>query len=115
MPIDMPHQNPNRHERRKAPRHAVDIDVEERTGGALYYQRATNLSAGGLHLGSTLAHPPGTRVSLAVKLPGASEELRLDGEVVARHPEEVGMAVRFIALSDRERAAIASIVKRRAS
>ena len=106
----MPHEDMLRGERRRAKRHEVEVDIEERTGGAVYFQRTTNLSTTGVHLGSTLAHPPGTRVSLAVKLPGEPEELRLEGEVVARHPEEVGMAVRFIALSERERAVIASLM-----
>lgn len=99
-------------ERRGTPRSAIAIDVEERTAGAVYFQRTRDVSVTGLHLESTLPHPPGTRVSLAMKLPGQSEEMLVEGEVVARHPEEIGQAVRFVALSARERGAIAALVAR---
>jgi hypothetical protein len=102
-------------ERRRAPRRDVLVDVVERTNGATYFQRTKNVSTSGLHIGATLAHPPGTRVSLSMKLPGEASELSLEGEVVARHPEEVGMAVRFIALTERERAVIAALVRPRSS
>ena len=55
-------------ERRKLPRADVAIWVEERTNDALYYQRATNLSLGGIWLDGTLPHPPGTRVALDIEL-----------------------------------------------
>src|SRR5258708_1389661 len=115
MPIDIPHQNPMSDEPLKAPRPAAAPHAQGPPGGAPSFRRTPHLATSGVRLGSTLAPPPGTRVSLAVKLPGASEELCLEGEVVARHPEEVGMAVRFIALSERERKAIASVVRARAS
>lgn len=102
-------------ERRRAPRREINVDIVERTNGAVYFQQAKNVSTSGLHIGATLAHPPGTRVSLSMKLPGQPAELSIEGEVVARHPAEIGMAVRFIALSERERAAIAALVRPRAS
>lgn len=83
--------------RRNVPRADVAIWVEERTRDALYYQRATNLSLGGLWLEGTLPHPPGTRVVLDLELPGDAP-LRVEGEVVLRRSEAKGMAVRFVAL-----------------
>ncbi len=98
-------------DRRRAPRRSLRLGVVERTNGALYFQETENVSTTGVHLGATLAHPPGTRVSLAMKLPGSASELAVEGEVVARHPEEVGMAIQFIALTDRERSAIEALVR----
>jgi hypothetical protein len=83
---------------RAFPRTEVAVWVEERTHDALYLQRATNLSLGGVWLEGTLPHPPGTRVALDLDLPGDGP-LRLDGEVVLRRDRAVGMAVRFVELS----------------
>jgi uncharacterized protein (TIGR02266 family) len=94
-------------ERRDSPRIAVDLFVEERTGETLYFQRATNLSLGGVFLTNTLPHPPGTRVSLSLRLPGGGAPTIVDGTVVEREPGEVGMAIRFESLSTEAREAIA--------
>jgi type IV pilus assembly protein PilZ len=85
-------------ERRESPRVSIELSVEERTGEALYFQRATNLSLGGVYLDGTLPHPPGTRVALALRLPGRETPMRVLGEVVAREPSEIGMAIRFVDL-----------------
>ena len=61
---------PTKSERRGSERVVVDLWVEEHTDDALYFQRATNLSMGGLFLDRTLPHPAGTRVQLEVRLPG---------------------------------------------
>jgi hypothetical protein len=81
-------------ERRDEPRAEVAIWVEERTNDALYFQRATNLSASGIWLDGTLPHPPGTRVALDFDL--GDGPVKVVGEVVARKPDDRGMAVRFI-------------------
>lgn len=96
-------------ERRKLPRADVAIWVEERTNDALYYQRATNLSLGGVWLEGTLPHPPGTRVALDIELPGEGP-LRVDGEVVPRPAGKQGMAVRFVGLSETGRERIAAVL-----
>lgn len=83
--------------RRSTPRADVAIWVEERTRDALYFQRATNLSLGGLWLEGTLPHPPGTRVVLELELPGDAP-MRVEGEVVMSRTERTGMAVRFVGL-----------------
>lgn len=88
------------------------IWVEERTNDALYLQRATNLSLGGIWLEGTLPHPPGTRVSLDIDLPGDGP-LRVDGEVVQRDDREVGMAVRFDELSTKHAGRLASFLSAR--
>lgn len=75
----------------------MEIDAVERTDGATYFQRAKDISETGVFLAGTLAHPPGTRVSLSLKLPGATEPMTVEGTVVARSADELGMAVSFSA------------------
>lgn len=100
-------------ERRAAPRAVVDLWVEERTDDALYFQRATSLSATGLFLDRTLPHPPGTRVALDLRFPGEPAPMRLHGEVCEpRDPNAVGMAVRFLDLSIADRARLLDFVAR---
>lgn len=99
-------------ERRTSDRVVVDLWVEEHTDDALYFQRATNLSLGGLYLDKTLPHPPGTRVQLELRLPGERAPLRVVGEVVPATAREVGMGVRFVGLSLDERARIAEYLAR---
>ncbi len=97
---------------RAFPRTEVAIWVEERTNDALYLQRATNLSLGGVWLEGTLPHPPGTKVSLDIELPGEGA-LRVDGEVVERHDRAVGMAVRFLPLSGKLASKLESFLEAR--
>jgi uncharacterized protein (TIGR02266 family) len=99
-------------ERRTSSRIVVDLWVEERTEDALYFQRATNLSLGGLFLDRTLPHPAGTRVQLELRLPGETAPLRVFGEVVPPTERDVGMGVRFVGLSTHERARIANFLDR---
>ena len=99
-------------ERRRTGRITVDLWVEEHTDDALYFQRATNLSLGGLFLDRTLPHPAGTRVQLELRLPGEQSPLRVAGEVVPTPDRERGMGVRFLGLTLQERARIADYLIR---
>ncbi len=99
-------------ERRTNNRVVVDLWVEERTEDALYFQRATNLSIGGLFLDRTLPHPAGTRVQLELRLPGEASPLRVAGEVVANADRDMGRGVRFVNLSTHERARLAEYLDR---
>ena len=72
-----------------------------------YFQRATNVSLGGLYLDRTLPHPPGTRVHLAVKL--GALDVDLTGEIVGA-ANDTGMNVRFIDLDRTQRALIADFL-----
>lgn len=84
-------------DRRRNNRAVVDLWVEEKTDDVLYFQRATNLSLGGLYLASTLPHPPGTRVTLDLHLsPGT---LRVSGVVVPSLGRNHGMGIRFEGLT----------------
>jgi len=99
-------------DRRNNERVVVDLWVEERTEDALYFQRATNLSVGGLFLDHTLPHPAGTLVQLELRLPGEQTPLRVAGEVVPPTDREQGMGVRFVGLSSLERDRIAEYLER---
>lgn len=101
-----------RAERRSSQRVVVDLWVEEHTDDALYFQRATNLSLGGMFLDRTLPHPPGTRVVIEMRLPGDPTPLRVHGEVVAAAERETGMGVKFLNLGVQERARIADYLAR---
>lgn len=98
-------------DRRTEPRADVAIWVEEHTKDALYFQRATNLSIGGLWLDGTLPHPPGTRVALDIELPGDGQ-LRVEGEVVLHRSPKAGMAVRFVQLDASKRTRLEAFLKR---
>jgi uncharacterized protein (TIGR02266 family) len=90
----------NNPERRNESRITVDLWVEEHTEDALYFQRATNLSPGGLFLERTLAHAPGTVVEIDLRFPGDSSPIRVKGEVVPSGSRDLGMGLRFVGLSD---------------
>lgn len=91
-------------DRRFAPRLSVDLWVEERSDDAIYFQRATNLSLGGLFLDRTLPHAAGTVIALDLRLGTEGPALRLRGEVVPAPSRELGMGVRFLDLSASDRA-----------
>lgn len=102
-------------DRRQAARVAVDFFLEEQTGDAVYYQRATNLSIGGVYLDRTLPHPPGTRVDLRLRLPGDPAPLEVKGEVIESPSRDTGMGVRFVDLTREDRARIAECLYSQAS
>jgi uncharacterized protein (TIGR02266 family) len=70
--------------------------VEQRCGDELYFQRSGNLSVGGLYLADTIPHPIGTRIQLQFTLPGETQALRVQGEIV--NTQGLGMGVRFVDL-----------------
>lgn len=101
------HESPNR---RGGDRTSVELWVDEIHEGALYFQRATNLSLGGLYLDRTLPHPPGTRITLALRLPDGEDEgtpMRVEA-VVVEAPRELGMGVRFMGMTQAQRIRVAN-------
>ncbi len=84
--------------------------VEAEREGELYYQRALNLSVGGVFFGQTVPMPLGTRVSLKFTLPGDSSEFSCSGEVVAA--KEMGMGIHFVDLSPKDRARVEKAIER---
>jgi uncharacterized protein (TIGR02266 family) len=99
-------------DRRVEPRVTIDLWVEERSGDALYFQRATNLSTRGLFLERTLPHAPGTLVEINLRLPGAPSDVRLTAEVVPASAERtLGMGLRFVDLDEASRARITEYLR----
>ena len=87
-------------DRRTGHRVAVQMWVEEQSADGLYFQRAANLSEGGMFLEKTIPHPVGTQVALQFTLPDQAEPLKVRGEIVnaAADEGELGMGVKFIDL-----------------
>jgi hypothetical protein len=84
-------------EQRRHRRISVEMWVEERHDGVTYFQRATNLSLGGVWLEGTIPHPRGTRIELSFTLPGDAQPIVTAGEVVGEVDEaHLGMHVRFL-------------------
>jgi hypothetical protein len=88
-------------ERRREERFPVDFWAEAEQGGALYFQRVSNLSAGGCAFPQTVPQPVGTKIWLRFVLPDAPlEEIGCEGEIASVRGEGLGMGVRFLALPD---------------
>ncbi len=98
-------------ERRSEERFEVDLWVEAEEGEALYFQRVGNLSAGGCSFLQTVPHPLGTKVQLRFQLPDGGAEIACEGEIVSARGDELGMGVRFLALSDADKARIRTMSK----
>ena len=85
----------------------VELWVEESLERETYFQRASNLSVGGLFLEGTLPHPAGTVVRLRFALPGEATPVETDGEIVnVPGKEGRGMGLHFVGLSAADRARI---------
>lgn len=85
-------------DRRAHPRITVELRVDEHHDTATYFQQASDLSVGGLHLAGTISHPEGTRVSLELHLPGTGAPVRVEAEVVSEPGDPIGMHLRFVDL-----------------
>jgi len=84
-------------ERREHRRLPVKLWVDEIHDSNTYFQRAANLSAGGMFLEGTIPHPAGTVVYLRFALPDDPEPFEVQAEVVGE-PDHLGMNVKFIDL-----------------
>jgi len=88
-------------ERRREARFPVDFWAEAEQGGALYYQRVDNLSAGGCSFPQTVPQPVGTRIWLRFNLPDRPlDEIGCEGEIASVRSDGLGMGVRFLELPD---------------
>lgn len=96
-------------ERRRSSRCPVDLWVDELHQGAVYSQRATDLSLGGAFIDNRAPHSPGARVSLTFRLLDAEGAMRVEAEVVD-HSAERGTAVRFVELTRQQRVRLANFI-----
>jgi uncharacterized protein (TIGR02266 family) len=99
-------------ERRSHRRIPIEMWVEEQKGKETYYQRAANLSLGGIFLPGTIPHPEGTVTQLKLALPDGGAPLEVRGEVRAGEAETVGMRIRFVELTDEQTARLRSFLGR---
>lgn len=101
-------------EKRAYIRVPIDMWVEESREGELYYQRTANISEGGLFFEKTVPHPKGTIVNLKFTLPGQSEPIEVKGEIVnlPNDSEGLGMGVKFINLTEKQREMIVDYINR---
>ncbi|MEZ4405000.1 MAG: PilZ domain-containing protein [Polyangiales bacterium] len=96
-------------ERRQSARCPVDLWVDELHQGAVYSQRATDLTLGGAFLDNRAPHAPGARVSLTFRLLDGEGALRVEAEVVD-HFSDRGTFVRFVDLTRPQRVRLANFL-----
>lgn len=105
----------NTPDRRTETRHPVVITIELAHGRSLTLHACENLSAGGAFFRHAIPFEVGTVVDVTFGLPGESALLKCKGEVVnVPQPKEFGMGVKFIGLSEAERARVAAFAERAA-
>ena len=87
-------------ERRSGNRIPIQMWVEESSPDGMYFQRAANLSEGGIFLEKTIPHPVGTRVTLQFSIPDEGPPIRVNGEIVNPKAEDgaLGMGLKFVDL-----------------
>lgn len=101
-------------DRRSSERINIEMWVEESTDRELYFQRGANISAGGIFLERTIPHQRGTVVSLQFTLPEDNVPIKVKGEIVnvGDSPDELGMGVKFVDLSEEDRLKISQFIER---
>jgi uncharacterized protein (TIGR02266 family) len=102
-------------DRRSSDRIAVEMWVEESTDRELYFQRSANLSEGGIFLENTVPHPLGTIVNLQFTLPGDSDAIRCQGEIVnPAEGKQLGMGIKFVSLDSKVRQRLQQFIAKHA-
>lgn len=86
-------------------------DVELWVDADAHEHRAMDLSLGGLRLDRGVAHPPGTRLMLELRLPDRQAALRVEAEVTGVHRDR-GVGMRFVCLSRDQRVRLADYLLR---
>lgn len=96
-------------EKRVHQRRALSTKVifEDEFGDGLFYEESSDVSMGGLFLGSDIPLKTGTMMFLSFTIPGHKRPVRVTGQVVRRGAEDrtgsSGMGVRFVGLSEMAR------------
>ena len=87
-------------ERRRAARVPVSVPIEIRTDHGFSLHSTSDLSVGGAFFGSAIPNKVGSKVNVAVNLPGEPPIL-CEGEVVnVPDKRNFGMGVRFLNMSE---------------
>lgn len=97
-------------DKRRQERVQVELWIEAERDGELYFQRASNLSVGGVFFAQTIPLPLGTKVDLKFEIPGDPVEVRCKGEIVTA--KDLGMGVTFLDLKSGDRARIEMLISK---
>lgn len=105
-------------DRRQFARADIQLEIAYKTLEPFLQDYTRNISAGGLFIETRFPLEAGTRLTLRFALPGLSETLEVQGEVVrslspsraAEHGSRPGMGVRFGALPEAARLRIDALV-----
>ncbi len=101
-------------ERRQHPRIPISVRVRVQYTGQEFAASSVNLSAGGVFLDTGRRLPVGTRVHLVFTVPIiAKYPIRAAGEVVwIGSGERRGLAIRFVDISDDDRALLGELAEK---
>jgi type IV pilus assembly protein PilZ len=105
-------------DRRVHERLLVHMEVDYKCDDTFLFAYITDLSAMGIFIRTNLPHPPGTRLNLSFKPPGAPA-IELEGQVVWINPHRPnkpdnlnpGMGVQFVDLTAQQRDQVMGLVK----
>jgi len=105
-------------DRRESRRASLDIYLNKYVGGVPYLTRTADISPLGIRL-AKLIEPehPARKVGLQFQLPGSSEVIYAEGEIVReweRGAQTEGSSIRFTLITERHRKQIAGFVRARA-
>jgi type IV pilus assembly protein PilZ len=102
-------------EKRRETRHPIRLEVNYRCGDTYLFSRSSNLSEMGIFLTTSKPLAKGTHIELGFADPGATEPIRVLGEVVwvleGAPGAEPGMGVRFIDPSPETRTRIKALIR----
>jgi uncharacterized protein (TIGR02266 family) len=101
-------------ERREHPRIPIAVRVRVQYTGQEFSAQSVNLSAGGVFLDAERRFPVGTRLHLVFTVPIiAKYPIRAEGEVVwLGSGDRPGLAVRFVDISDDDRALLGELAEK---
>ena len=106
-----PAQERRRTSRRAFPRMPVSLWAVEDDGKGIYYHHVADISSGGLFLEKGLLLPVGSRMQLELTLPTA-RSIRAEGIVVTKvEKRQSGNGIRFVEISEQDRAAIEEYIR----
>ena len=95
-------------DKRRQRRIPADLWIEVEAVEGVYYQRASNLSAGGAYFTQTFPLPVATRVVLRFSLPNDDQPIECNAEIVS--VKDLGMGVQFLNQKDGDRARVEALI-----
>ena len=84
-------------ERRKSVRASTSLWVEGKKDDAVYFERLSNLSTGGVFIEQQIPHPIGSRLKLKIELPeNIGGPVILSAKVISHEGDPSGMHIKFL-------------------